>query len=171
METDFVFDLSDLKCNASTILLVKRAADLLEKHYPGWAWAVQPDERGGVMNVFSLKLSGEWGWRFLLKDIQGDPKVADRRIVSAGGEILERFGVPRSGYRYESWKGTVKDISGVARADITDKSRSVQRRQRDQALTDALNNGMARLKVKDTPTETGVYREIAIQVGEANGHE
>ena len=155
-------------CKPSTVLLVKRAPDLLEKHYPGWAWAVQPDERGGVMNIFSFKLSGEWGYRFRLKDVQGDPKVCDPKIVRAGGEILERFGVPRGKYSYELWKATRKDIAGVAKADLSDKSAKVRRRQRDDALGDALKRGLVKLQYRDTPTPTGVYREVAIKFGDGN---
>jgi len=62
-----------------------RAAEMLEKHYPGWAWAVNIS--GGVMNVHSLKLSGTWGFRIKLKDL--DP--AYHKVLLAGGEVLERY--------------------------------------------------------------------------------
>lgn len=169
MKDEYVTNVANLNCRASTVLLVKRMADLLEKHYPGWLWCVQPDERGGVINIFSMKLSMEWGYRFRTMDIQGDPKVCDPKIVAAGGEILERFWVPRGIYRYEDWKEAPKDIAGVARADITDKRASVQRFQRDEALTNALHNGMAQLRIKDTPTATGTYRELELKVGGDNG--
>lgn len=166
---DYVSTAASLGCRASTVLLVKRMADLLEKHYPGWLWCIQPDERGGVINVFSLRLSGEWGYRFRTMDIQGDPKVADPKIRNAGGEILERFRVPRGVYRYDDWKGAPKDIAGLARADISDKKASTQRFQRDQALTSAIQSGLAKLRVTDTPTENGVYRELDLQVGGIDG--
>jgi hypothetical protein len=167
--SDYVTSTDDLNCRASTVLLVKRMADLLERHYPGWMWCVQPDDVGGVINLFSMRLSGEWGYRFRILDIQGDPKVCDRVIVAAGGEILERFYVPRGTYRYEDWKQSPKDIAGIARADITDKPKGTQRFQRDEALSNALQHGMAKLRVRDTPTATGVYRELGLQIGGDNG--
>lgn len=166
---DYVFNARELNCNASTVLLVKRMADLLEKHYPGWLWCVQPDERGGVINIFSMKLSMEWGYRFRTMDIQGDPKVCDPKIVAAGGEILERFRVPRGTYRFEDWKEAPKDIAGIARADITDLKKATQRFQRDEALSNALQNGMARLMVRDQKTETGTHRELALKIGGDHG--
>ena len=167
--TDYVSTAAELNCRASTVLLVKRMADLLERHYPGWMWCVQPDETGGVINLFSMRLSGEWGYRFRIMDIQGDPKVCDPKIVAAGGEILERFWVPRGIYRYDDWKDAPKDIAGLARADISDKKASTRRFQRDEALSNALQNGMAKLRVTDTPTSTGIYRELALQLGGDNG--
>jgi hypothetical protein len=167
--SEYVSTARDLKCRASTVLLVKRMADLLEKHYPGWMWCVQPDDRGGVINLFSLRLSAEWGYRFRIMDIQGDPRAADPKIVAAGGEILERFRVPRGLYRYEDWKEAPKDIAGLARADISDKKASTRRFQRDEALSNALKNGMAKLQIRDTPTATGTHRELALRLGGNDG--
>jgi hypothetical protein len=132
-------------------------------------WCVQPDERGGVINLFSMRLSGEWGYRFRTMDIQGDPKVCDPKIVAAGGEILERFRVPRGTYRYEDWQEAPKDIAGMARADILDKKPGVRRLQRDMSLTDALHNGMAKLMVRDQKTATGTHRELALKIGGDDG--
>lgn len=167
--TDYVSTPTDLDCRASTVLLVKRMADLLEKHYPGWLWCVQPDDVGGVINVFSMRLSGEWGYRFRIMDIQGDPKVADPKFIAAGGEILERFKVPRGTYRYEDWRDAPKDIAGLARADISDKKKSTQRFQRDEALSNAIRSGLAKIRVTDTPSATGTYRELELQIGGDHG--
>jgi hypothetical protein len=166
---DYVSEASDLQCSASLVLLVKRMADLLERHYPGWMWCVQPDERGGVVNLFSLRLSGEWGYRFRIMDIQGDPKVCDPKIVRAGGEILERFRVPRGTYKYSDWKQAPKDIAGLARADISDKKASVRRLQRDLSLTDALRFGTAKLLMRQRAEHGQTYRELALKIGDSNG--
>ena len=159
----YVRTAEQLQCSAATILLVKGIGDALERHYPGWAWAVQPDERGGVLNIFSLRLSGEWGYRFLLRDVQDDPTHA--REIMAGGEIQVRFGVPRSGYSYEVWKLTRKDIAGLARADVTDKAAKVQRTQRDEALTNAVRNGSVRIKYEDTVGRDQTHRRIIVTGG------
>lgn len=166
---DYVATSAELGCRASTVILVKRMADLLEKHYPGWMWCVQPDEAGGVVNLFSMRLSMEWGWRFRTMDIQGDPKVTDPLIMRAGGEILERFGVPRGLYRYEDWQQTTKDIAGVARADISDKAAATRRMQRDLALSNAIRSGLVTVMKRDTPTPTGIHRELALKFGDDNG--
>lgn len=160
---DYVKRPEELEQRASTVLLVKHVGDELEKRYPGWLWALIPDETGGILDILSLRLSGEWGYRMRLADIQGDPKVAMPAVMRAGGEILERFGVPRGTYRYDDWATAPKDFAGMARADITDKSRAAQRHQRDAALSSALRLGQAKLIVADD----GETRHYGLEV--ANG--
>jgi len=72
-----------------------RAGEMLERHYPGWAWAVNIS--GGVMNVHSLKLSGTWGFRIKLKNL--DPEY--HKVLLAGGEVLERYGKRRGRYNMD----------------------------------------------------------------------
>lgn len=75
--------------HASTEILCKDIADKLTKHYPGWSWAVQPDERGKVVNIFCWNLHDQWGYTIRAVDIMNDPRR--REAVRAGGEILRRF--------------------------------------------------------------------------------
>jgi hypothetical protein len=46
--------------------------------------------------------------------------------------------------------------------------KSTQRFQRDEALSNALQNGMAKLRVRDTETATGIHRELGLQLGGDN---
>ena len=85
-------DQLDQHYHASTVILVKDIAEILTKQYPGWAWAVQPDDRGGVINIFNLHCHTEMGFTIRMSDIMDDPR---RRWASrAGGELLERFRMP-----------------------------------------------------------------------------
>lgn len=77
--------------HASTEILCKDIADKLVKHYPGWQWAVQPDERGRIINIFCWNLHDEWGYTIRLVDLIYDPRR--REAIRAGGEILRRFRV------------------------------------------------------------------------------
>lgn len=157
---DYITRPDDLEQSASTVILVKAMGDTLERHYPGWLWAIIPDERGGVVAILSLRLSGEWGYRLKLTDVQGDPRVGMDKVMRAGGEILERFGVPRGTYRYDRWAAAPKDFVNMARADVSDKSRGVQRHQRDAALSSALRMGQAKLITADD----GVSRHYGLEV-------
>jgi|TARA_R100000049_G_C1952208_1_gene100986 hypothetical protein len=65
--------------------LAKNVAEILEKKYPGWFWAVNVMD--GVVAVKSLRLSGNWGFVIHADKIDNDYKL----VVMAGGEILERF--------------------------------------------------------------------------------
>lgn len=159
----FVSRADDLDAAASTVLLCKQMGDALEKNYPGWMWAIQPDEIGGILAIMALRLSGEWGYVYRLSELEGDAKVVVQKAMRGGGEILERFGVPRGTYRYDDWAATRKDIAGMAIADLADKSREVRRYQRDAALTTALNQGTVKLIVRDSIGPGGPRRDYALR--------
>lgn len=147
--TDYVQTAEQLG-GANAVLLAKMAGDLLNRHYPGWLWAIQIDEDGGVLSILNLRLSGEWGYRFRLSEISGDAKVAVHQFKMAAGEILERFRVPRGTYRYEDWLDAPK-FAGMAMPDIGDKTTRTQRVERDGRLSRALQFGTAKLRVTDQP--------------------
>jgi hypothetical protein len=139
-----VFDAGDLQCSASLVVLVKGAADTLERHYPGWLWAIEPDERGGVVNVFCMRLSGQWGYTLKIATLQTD--VNFQRVMRAGGELLERFGFAARGYdsQRDAYRAKPMHLQQF-RADVSDKSKAVQRSYRTHQLQVALREGHARI--------------------------
>ena len=68
--------------------LAKNAAEILHKHYPGHLWAVAVD--GYFLDVRNLYLSGNFGFRLSIPAIYSSSEL-DKRILRAGGEILERY--------------------------------------------------------------------------------
>lgn len=82
--------------HASTDIIVKDIADVLMKRFPGFRWAIQPNEVGGVFNIFCLDFHNVWGYVIRDVDIMNDPKR--RQAIRAAREILARFGYP--GVRY-----------------------------------------------------------------------
>jgi hypothetical protein len=149
-----------LRVKVSTLLLVKGIADRLERHYPGWLWAVRPDERGGVITIFSLRLSGQYGYLLHTAKIQNDPHHA--AAIRAGGEILERFRQRRGAYDYQRWQAAPRYMGGVA-MDISDKDRKIQRRYRDDEFTRAVRKGDIEIRHHDVRTETGTHRQLFIR--------
>lgn len=145
--------------DASLVILVKDIANLLEKHYPGWLWAVGPDKRGGVINIRSLRLSGKWGYLIKTKNVQNDPQR--KLAIEAGGHILERFGFKRRGYNLEEWRAAPKYLGQVA-MDISDKDARTRRRYRDDAFSEAVRSGKILLRFKDTKVPGGTYRQLII---------
>lgn len=101
--------------SASGMLLVKRTAETLHRHYPGHLWAVNIDEEGGVITVMNLALSGKWGFLLKLKTVQEDPDL--KSVMRAGGELLERYRLRRGRYESGSIKELLRDIRGNAIAD------------------------------------------------------
>lgn len=167
-----VFHPDDIREHSSAVLLVKDMANQLEKSYPGWAWAVQPDPRGGVINIFSLRLSGEWGVILKYEWVQRDP-VATRRItLAAGAEILERFGMRPGPYSYEVWSNGPKDVAGQPKPDLSDKHTKIQRHHRDFALTQAVRQGDVKIRFEDTRIdENRTHRRILIASGSEGGED
>ena len=44
----FVDDPNKMVMKAQLINLSKDVAAVLDRHYPGWLWAIRPDEGGGI---------------------------------------------------------------------------------------------------------------------------
>ena len=84
---------------AADIALAAAVYHKLEEHYPGHRWAVNADHAAGIVTVQLLYLDRlntpkGWGFVLLIAKLDGDPTM--RSAVRAGGELLERFGLPRT---------------------------------------------------------------------------
>jgi hypothetical protein len=82
----------DASYHASTQILCKDIAEILVKRYAGWAWAVQPNDFGQIINIYNLNLHTEFGYTIRMVEIMNDPRR--REAVKAGHEILRRFKMP-----------------------------------------------------------------------------
>lgn len=163
---DYVTDPSQLEgLSAPMMTLVKDCADLLERHYPGWLWAVQPFEFGAIIKIFSLRISGEYGYIIKVADIQNDPKR--QSAIEAGGEILERYGLPRGMYRRGLLRDKLRDIRGNLIPDLTDKDRKIQNADRDRVINEAVKEGVLEFKTEDRIMVDGsTYRDVHVRIGD-----
>lgn len=78
---------------ASDFMLCKEVGDCLNHAYPGFLWAI--DVTGGMLNIRNLMLSPEWGYSIKVPAIYSI-SAFKAQALRGGGEILERFGMPRS---------------------------------------------------------------------------
>jgi len=86
-----------LKVHASLAILTKDIGEILTKKFPGWAWAVRPDQTGMVIDVMNLHLHDEWAYTIRTAEIHNDPR---RRLAEvAGREILQRSGFEARGLK------------------------------------------------------------------------
>jgi hypothetical protein len=161
----YVTSTADLQCRASTVVLVKRIGDLLESNFPGWLWTISPDERGGVITIRSMRLDSRYGYLLHTKKIQDDPQL--RAVLRAGGEILERAGMPRGRYTYEAWVNARRNM-GLVAYDFTDKDRKFRNRYRDEVFSAAVKSGKVTVRAVDKKTAQGVHRQIYIGEGNAS---
>ena len=79
---------------ANEMILAKDMAEALNGAYPGHLWAVNVQEAQGIATVHDLYLSGTWGFTLKL-DKNYSASDFKRRVIRAGGELLERFRVKR----------------------------------------------------------------------------
>lgn len=83
--------------------ICRTVAESLAKYYPGHDWLVEADRRKGLLDIRNLRLSGQMGCRFPLAGFVTASEL-DRIAMRLGGEILERYNMPRQGFdqdRYE----------------------------------------------------------------------
>lgn len=125
--------------HASLHILCKDTADLLVRHYPGFLWAVQPDQRGQIVNIFCLNFHDQYGYTILVAELDVDPQR--RAVVKAGAEILRRFRYP--GYRFDRdlANAVPRDFAGKAIPDLSDQVSSRKRAQSEADL--AIADGRA----------------------------
>jgi hypothetical protein len=86
----------------------RRIAECLERKYPGYMWAVHADARNNIAYIKSMAISGEYGYNLHLDKIDAHNK----RIIHAGGEILERHKLERSRMNEATLTGKVRDSRG-----------------------------------------------------------
>ena len=130
--------------HASTVMLVKDIADILTKQYPDYAWAVQPDERGQIINIFNLHCHNSLGYTIRFDDIIHD--MRRREAYRAGGDILERFRLSRKMDR-EELKEAPRDAHGMLIPTLDDQAAGRLRDNAEYALRLATGDW----EIVDTP--------------------
>ncbi len=76
------------------VTLTYRIAGVLERHYPGHPWMVEANTRQGVAMISIPLFMGRHKYILHVAALASDPML--RSVVRAGGEILERYRIPRA---------------------------------------------------------------------------
>lgn len=97
--TTLLFDDFDTGVPPADIALAAACYHKLAEHYPGHNWRVNADHQQGIVAVQlgyfgATRREAPWGYRIKIDRLKGDPGL--RAVVRAGGEMLERFGLPRA---------------------------------------------------------------------------
>lgn len=96
------------KPTAAEYGLLNRTIATLLRHYPGYIWDVHIT--GGVMQILNKSLSGRWGVILKLNTVQDDPNL--KAVMTAGGEILERYNLERRKMNPDKLIELPRDFSG-----------------------------------------------------------
>lgn len=85
---------------ASDLAITRRIAMKLDQHYPCHPWMVRVDGAQGVAMIsLPIIMQRNQSYVLHLSTIAADPGL--RCVVRAGGEILERYNVPRAGFQID----------------------------------------------------------------------
>lgn len=98
----FVLDTGSSTRELADMALAGRIAEVLERCYPGHSWAVHADSSQGIAWVKNLRLSDRFGFVLMLRDLKYQREIASN-AMEAGGNLLERFGLPRGRFRQSEY--------------------------------------------------------------------
>lgn len=93
IETEFFIESGKSEEMLAEFKLAKECTDILQNHYPNHLWAVNINTEGGIAIVKNMSVSTLYGYVIHLTNLLNDPKR--RKIIEAGGEILERSSLAR----------------------------------------------------------------------------
>jgi hypothetical protein len=96
-------DSPEVVVNTLDVALAKRITEVLMKHYPGHPWAVYVDGEHGMAHIKNMGLSGNWGFMLHINFLEPDPNSLDRKVMRAGGELLERYNITRGAVRMKEY--------------------------------------------------------------------
>jgi hypothetical protein len=73
----------------------------LEKEYPGRPWAVHAQIESGIVKI-AVQGFQQWPYVIHVNSLKGDPSL--RKVVEAGGQLLERFQMGREKFSMADWQ-------------------------------------------------------------------
>jgi hypothetical protein len=130
--------------HASLVIVAKEGMKFLVQAYPGHMWAIQINERGRMFNIFNHHFHDIWGYTIRADEVEHD--ITRRRFITAGGELLERFGHPRGHLDLDLWATLPKDAKGNCLPILSDLEHAAARkvlrkRTLDEKIDRALREG------------------------------
>jgi hypothetical protein len=93
----------------------------LEEQYPGYHWYVECVWKTGTVVVKNLNINGDYGFLLHLEKLMLDNDM--HLVTHAGGELLERCGLPRS-RKPEDISHLKRDAKGNVSEDSMDMETS-----------------------------------------------
>jgi hypothetical protein len=102
----------------------KDCAEALCSAYPGYRWGIRCQWEQGVIDIFCLDVSGEMGFRLHLLGPKASmanfsASAFRAECIRAGGEILERFNMPRQRFNADRYDNAPVDFAGKMIGDRT----------------------------------------------------
>ena len=103
---------------ANDMVLAKEMADALFAHYPGHLWGVTVDGKQGMAYIRNLSLSGKYGYKLRLVANYSASEFR-KRVIRAGGEILERYRLDRGPVKQDQIDNLPVTRTGIVLGDMS----------------------------------------------------
>ena len=91
-------DSHDAERAAHDELVARKTFDILDQLYPGHLWNVIASTKNGIVRISIPTLMGG-NWAYVIKWQDMSP----HKVILAGGELLERYGLPRGRFELGSF--------------------------------------------------------------------
>lgn len=78
--------------------LARQMMEILQREFPGYPWGCRADSRGGILGITIPGLTGPTAQFVVHIDAVQNEDDLKRWMKRAGGELLERFRLSRSGF-------------------------------------------------------------------------
>mgnify|MGYP001560467377 CR=1 FL=1 len=106
------------------IAVQKEIAAILHFNYPGHGWVVECKHDQGVASIKNIYASTLYGMVIHLNNIT-NAKARRALVVKLGGELLERFGLPRGKFNAQDYEHIWKLGREYKTTDTTEAKRLV----------------------------------------------
>lgn len=93
------------------LAVAKQVSAVLQDHYPNYNWRVEADTRKKMITVQNMDLSGKWGFVLHMMKIFSVSDL-NKKVMRAGGELLERFRLSRLGFNPNEYALLDTDAAG-----------------------------------------------------------
>jgi hypothetical protein len=87
--------------DAANESLARDVARRLGEFYPNHPWGVMAEIEHGIVKI-ALQGFTQWPYVIHVDTLKADPGM--RSVFAAGGEILEKFRMPRQGFSLADWR-------------------------------------------------------------------
>lgn len=101
------------------VFLAKHIGERLNHWYPGHAWFVEVSHVSGIAKIsIPLVMGPDRAFVLHIKAIHSDPSMS--LVMKAGGEILERYKMPRAGFDTADFMAAIKKYAPLGRPRTSD---------------------------------------------------
>lgn len=111
IETNFERGTGSLEEEAANLMMAKAISELLLKHYPDHSWLVNCEIAQGIINIFNPRVSTRYGYTIVVDDWLVE-RIVGKKVIMAGGEILERGGMRRGKFDPEEYAKLPRNYAG-----------------------------------------------------------